>query len=363
MINSYEIDFHPVGEASQSGDALTARITVGGLTEVLAVDGGTSKSGEAVVSAISSYYGTSTIDRVILTHPDDDHSSGLRALLEQCEVGELWMHRPWLYAEDIVTRFKHGWTVQGLRQELRKSFPIVAELEELALQKDIPIFEPFAGAQIGVFTVVSPSRDFYLELLPNMSRTPEPVDHAKLNGLRQASFGGIFSAIKDVVFGVFESWHTETLDEIGETSASNESSVVLYGEVDDKKILLTGDSGQLALHKAANYCDAAQLALRQFELVSMPHHGSRRNVGPDILDRLIGPRLPEGGSKDTIAVVSAAKDDEHHPKRVVMNAFKRRGCFTAKTEGNGVLVRYNVDMRSGFSSLPEIPIFSEVEDK
>lgn len=363
MSNNYEIDFHPVGEGARSGEAITARIAIDGRSEVYVVDGGTMQSGESVVTAINQYYGTTNIDRMVLTHPDDDHSSGLRYILENCDVRELWMHRPWLYADELVSRFKYAWTEQGLRQKLREGFPIVAELEEIALRKGVQIHDPFAGSQIGVFTVLSPTRDFYLDLLPNMSRTPEPADHAVIDDLRQSSAAGFFGAIKNVVFGVFESWDIETLDNAGETSASNESSVVLFGQVDEKRILLTADAGQLALERATSLCEQAGVPLQQFSVVSMPHHGSRRNIGPALLDRIIGPRLSNGNSNGTIAVASAAKDDEHHPKRVVMNAFKRRGCETATTEGVGILTRYNVDMRAGFSAIKEIPIFSDVESQ
>lgn len=361
MANSYEIDFHPVGDASRSGDAISAKISVGNQWETVVIDGGTRDSGEALVQAIAKNYGTHVVNRVVLTHADDDHSSGLRAVLEQCEVHQLWMHRPWLYAEELVSRFKYGWTVQGLAQELRKSFPIVVELEEIAIKKNVPIYDPFAGAQIGIFTVLSPTKEFYLDLLPNMSRTPEPADHAKMAGLRIQSFAGMLAGVKNAVLGVFESWGIETLDDGGETSASNESSVVLYGALDHKKVLLASDAGQKALSNAADLCNVIGLHLRQFDMVSMPHHGSRRNIGPTLLNRIVGPILAQGADSGTIAVASAAKDDEHHPKRVVMNAFKRRGCLTAKTEGEGIMIKYNVDSRPGYGPLPDIPIYSDVE--
>ena len=53
MSNSYEIDFHPVGDASRSGDAISAKISVGNQWETVVIDGGTKDSGEALVHAIA----------------------------------------------------------------------------------------------------------------------------------------------------------------------------------------------------------------------------------------------------------------------------------------------------------------------
>ena len=167
---------------------------------------------------------------------------------------------------------------------------------------------------------------------------------------------------QNVIFSVSEYWGVETLDDKGETSASNESSVVLYGQIDGKKVLFSGDAGQQALERSADFCDANFLPLQQFRLLSVPHHGSRRNVGPTILDRLIGPKLLEGNEATSSAVVSASKDDEHHPKRVVLNALKRRGLAVATTEGVNIRHAHNAGDRQGFSIVPPLPFYNDVEE-
>lgn len=67
-------------------------------------------------------------------------------------------------------------------------------------------------------------------------------------------------------------------------------------------------------------------------MVQVPHHGSRRNVGPPLLHRLLGPALQYEQSLK-IAVASVPKDDAKHPRRIVLNAFKRRGAPVVKTCG------------------------------
>ena len=53
------------------------------------------------------------------------------------------------------------------------------------------------------------------------------------------------SLFSEAASWVAETLNIETLDENGETSAQNESSVVLYGNFGGHGLLLTGDSGRL----------------------------------------------------------------------------------------------------------------------
>ena len=110
---SLEIDFLPVGEESKSGDAIAMRF---GLYEnqqwsnqtIIIIDGGNSDSGNALVKHVKEIYKSTKVDRVILTHPDGDHASGLRNVVEELEVGKIWMHRPWHYWADLKDSIVDG---------------------------------------------------------------------------------------------------------------------------------------------------------------------------------------------------------------------------------------------------------------
>lgn len=71
------------------------------------------------------------------------------------------------------------------------------------------------------------------------------------------------------------------------TSADNESSTILYATIKNKGILLTGDAGIKALDKAYNYKPQIADNLR---FIQVPHHGSKRNVSPSVLDNILGER-------------------------------------------------------------------------
>ena len=108
----YEIDFLPVGNGEKSGDAIALRFgNLRGSREeqtVVVVDGGFKDSGEKLINHIKTYYDTDRVDIVVSTHPDDDHTNGLIVVLEELDVGCLWMHLPWNHTDDINRMFKDG---------------------------------------------------------------------------------------------------------------------------------------------------------------------------------------------------------------------------------------------------------------
>ena len=84
-------------------------------------------------------------------------------------------------------------------------------------------------------------------------------------------------------------------------------------------------------------------------MIQIPHHGSWRNVSPDVLDNMIGFIDKSNNSNITVtAVVSCAEDHDHkHPNKRVLNAFIHRGCKCYKVKGN-LFFRYGMPMRPGY---------------
>lgn len=346
-----EIDILAVGDGARSGDAIAIRYWTALFGyRVMIVDGGTKDSGERLVQHVQAIYGTNRVDDVVNTHPDGDHSSGLSVVIEQLQVGRLWMHRPWNYAENIRHLFHDGRiTDDSLEQRYREALQSAHELEAAALTRQIPISEPYQGAQIGPFTVLSPEANWYVgQLVPNFRGAPELKQELALDAMLK----GIVDTAKTAMKWVLETLDYETLTETGETSAQNESSVVMCGNFDGQKVLITGDAGLEALARAYVYATSIGLRLDDLWMLQVPHHGSRNNVTPSLLNVI----------KGKYAIASAAAKDELHPRRVVTNALRRRGAKVYGT--NGVSLRLHVGMgdRSGWDTpAVEIPFYGEVE--
>ncbi|MCK5022066.1 MAG: hypothetical protein KAR54_02360 [Candidatus Pacebacteria bacterium] len=363
-----ELDFLPIGEKTQCGDALI--LSYGNLKgqryeySIVVVDSGFQENGDHIVDHIKNTYDTDVVDLLISTHPDQDHSGGIPIVLEKLDVKKIWMHKPWDHTENIAKLFTNpSVTDQGVKKEINKSLSTVKEVEKIAKRKGIPIIEPFTGLkdESGCLVVLGPDEKFYKEeLIPNFRCTPESKDDSIVETIKD-KLGEISESIKDYVD---EKWDLETLDDSGETTAENNSSTILLLNINDNHILLTSDAGQPALTRVVNLLDSEEYDYSKIKLIQVPHHGSHRNISPDLLDKLIGPKLDiETDIATKITVVSIARElDDKHPSKKVMNAFKRRGGPVHAT--NGGLKYYgigDVPRQNEYPSSKSLPFFYKVE--
>lgn len=255
-----ELDFLPVGEKTQSGDAIILRY--GNLLgerddySVVVIDAGFSETGDKAVEHIKEVYKTDIVDLVISTHPDNDHSGGIPTILENFQVNKIWMHKPWDHTDNISKLFKDSRiTDHGIENKIEKSLITVKKIEEIAEEKGIDIVEPFAGKKDdrGGLIVLGPHIDFYKnELIPNFKCTPEAKEETLFEKTKE-KIGEFGDAIKEMIE---ETWHIETLDNSGTTSAENNSSAIILLNTGVEHILFTADAGQPALERVIGLLDS-----------------------------------------------------------------------------------------------------------
>jgi len=353
-----EVDFLSVGEESKSGDALLLRY--GDLhghrddQTVVVVDGGFSDDGKRVIDHMAIYYETDRADIVISTHPDGDHINGLKTVVENIQVDELWMHLPDEHSARVAEARASGFRLGYFSESVTMSLEASATLEEIARRRGIPIVEPFVGHSTGdgVITVLGPSLAFYEEQLENLRQ---------VSGLA-AALSVLESLAKSSRTFLSEDWWTEHLTDEGETSASNNTSVITLLDTGGFRALLTGDAGIPALSNAAVELVKHEIFPGDLVLVQVPHHGSRRSVGPTILNSLLGeiasPDLPSG----TAVVSCARKGVPKHPSRQVSNAFLRRGYPVVATQGRSIWYQNDAPERAEYGPVEPLELFGEVED-
>lgn len=366
-----QIDFLPVGTNSKSGDAIALRYGnlrgTRGEQVVVVIDGGFKDTGAALVEHVREHYGTDRVDIAISTHPDQDHISGLSVVMESLTVGELWMHCPWDHegrvAGCMFTKSGSGRIVlskampEGLG-DLERSLQGAGDLYDLARSRGIPVYEPFAGrtSPDGVLMVLGPSQDYYEELLAQIESGAEQ----KSSLVRFAD--DAFDLLREAVQWIAESFHIETLDDSGEVSPQNSSSAVVLFKQGTDQALFTADAGIEALTRVADFADEIGVDLQGCNFVQVPHHGSKRNVGPTILDRIIGPPLASDQQRKAAFVSVAVDGAPKHPAKKVTNAFRRRGAFVHATQGVAKLHYKDAPPRPGWGPSEPLPLYVEVEE-
>jgi beta-lactamase superfamily II metal-dependent hydrolase len=349
-IVAYEIEFLPVGDGSKGGDAIALRY--GNLSgsradqTVMVVDGGYTDDGEALVEHIKRYYGTSKVDLVVSTHPDQDHITGLKVVLEELEVSTLLMHQPWNHSQRVSAARKTAFRSQGLVERVEKSLEAASELEAIATRKGVRIVEPFRGVKTtsGALRILGPSREYYEELMAAEVQAPPTA----------AKSGAVSLLAEDL--------KTETLRDDGETTPTNNSSAICLLTIDGKQLLLTGDAGIPALEQAMAVLEGEGFQPGSLRFVQVPHHGSRRNVGPSILDRMLGPKRQTARQNSAFASVPKKNPEHKFPAKKVTNAFYRRAYNVYVTQGNTIRHHYNAPEREGWTTLTPLTFYEKVEE-
>ncbi len=358
----FEVDFLPVGDADKSGDAICLRWgydlenRYGHRRQyVCVIDGGFVDTGDAIVSHLKTYYETSHVNLMINTHPHKDHLGGLQKVIEQCTIGQLAMHLPWKHRE-LATYFDDGRvTNMSIKRCLKEKLGNAIQLVETARNKGFEVFECFApssGKQlcgVNVF-VLGPSQDYYHTLLPDFTSTPTDAN-------------GCGERVDFMDYEVPDECCPLTND--GETSAENNSSIILAFQLPEGEIvLLTGDAGIHALNHAVREAERLRLDLKQkIVFFQMPHHGSIQNLGPSVLDRILGDSKEASAREKAVAYASVCMHPKvGHPAKHVTNAIQARNCNCFSTKGRPIRKFFgHVPMRSGWTSLTPIPYYPTVE--
>jgi beta-lactamase superfamily II metal-dependent hydrolase len=352
MADYYEIDFRQV-HTSKSGDAIAIRYQIGNQWTVHLVDGGYTSTSPDVAKFIRDTYGTKFINHVVVTHPDRDHAEGLAPILEEFDVGVLWMLCPWHYADYLLQFFPRYKSAINLAARLQEVYPYIHDLEKIAARRGIEIKAPFQGEHIGAFTVLAPSPVRYFQLVIESEKTPAEAPGGILSGLMQVA--------ATVARFAKAGWGSEKFSPEA-TSVENEMSVIQYAALCGDTILLTGDAGRDGLTEAGGYAvkNGFPVPVKKFQA---PHHGGRRNLSSELLDFWVGPKLPAippDGQEKFTAAISSAKEDTAHPRKAVLRGLRHRGAFILTTEDNHCVIQKN-STRS-FTTAKNVPYPDEQEE-
>ncbi|MGP3790550.1 hypothetical protein [Pseudomonas sp. B392_1p] len=179
----------------------------------------------------------------------------------------------------------------------------------------------------------------------------------------ESAIEAVFDFGRKAIQFIAGAWDIEYLPDSVTTSAENESSAILFGVNGGRGYLLIGDAGVESLKAAAEFATGQGIHLPSaVHFVQIPHHGGRHNVSTDALNVIVGEPVPESHSLQRTAYVSASKKAPTHPKRVVTNAFIRRGFQIGQTKGLAICHYHNMPAREGYGAMTFVPFHYEVEE-
>jgi len=334
----YEIDFLPVGDKGQSGDAIALRFSRsdGAGNAVMVIDAGFQSNGDALVAHIDRYYETDQVDVAVLTHPDGDHIGGMGRVIENLDVAMLCLHRIGDRGGDSLP-----------------AADAVQELIELAESRGTTVVEPFTGSYTlgGAVTFLGPDEAWYEQLVK------EQVAEAPEMALRKARGPG---ALRTLGQRVLAALPVEVpFDDDGGTNPRNNSSIITLIQVDGQRLLFTGDAGVPALESAWEWLVRTTGDSSPPSFIQIPHAGSRHNGSTGVLNLILG---AAGQSVLRHALVSVASESKKHPSPRIENAYMRRGCAVYETRGKTIWTPDSGAPDRGWPSATALQPMDESED-
>lgn len=358
MDSNYEVDF--IGnKSSGDADAIALRWKDEyGDYHICVYDCGTEGQADDMIDLLNKYYfdgideDSKVIDAVVISHPDVDHINGIKKILENFSVNKLYANIPWEYVDELVQRSENYNSSDYLTSKLKKKYSKLAEIVDYAEENAITIYNALQGTIVcDELEILAPSEEEYIDHILNSGKNPlKPVTESFSKGEK-------FNT---------DSWNTDNLLEVAETTEENETSVVLYGlrNASDNYFLLVGDAGVHDLESAFDYAEYEAINIKNdVKFYQVPHHGGRHNLDTDTMNRLVGDITKRGVESDKTAFISVGKGSDH-PRQCIVNAFKRRGVKVYKTKGN-TIHHFAGDMpdREGWVTLTQLDFKEEYEDK
>ncbi|MBV8227000.1 MAG: MBL fold metallo-hydrolase [Verrucomicrobia bacterium] len=285
------------------------------------IDGGNSSDSQKVLDFLHRL-GAGYLHHIVCSHPHDDHAAGLIGLVNsnQIDFGEAWLHMPQNHINFSALQWALSSTcTRMVRKIIEDSLATQRELEYAIRRRNKIIRELFYGQKIGFMVVCGPTEQFYEEQLAQFADLETLVELEEALLQYQSR---IDREEYQQRYGIFAPTYLATEDiGLGEapTEPENETSTVLGFSYNGHTYLLTADAGVQALTQVRNFFNLQELAWMQ-----IPHHGSRRNVNEDLIQYF----------KPKVAYVSAAGNNKH-PRRKVVNAFKKTGTQVYSTHYQG----------------------------
>lgn len=323
------IDFIHVGD----GDAIIVWAREANVKDVVFfIDGGDAGNGQKIVDHFAKYIEPHLLPKKTIgfvnSHPHADHINGLLEVIELLndKIRFAIYNDP---VECITAEHRENIKKAYLANEdddithLYEEFEQIEKLNEFCEKNNVERYKAFAGANVllgGTFEILSPSEDFYVNLVQHFS----DIEFLKAVDFKKPKLAAKYPLPDELV-------PCKIVDEVNDTSPENlTSTVIQLTDGAGNKYILTADAGV----DAFDYMEAEGFTAENVVLVQLPHHGSRRNISSEWITKF-NPNF----------YVASAAGNEKHPRLALINCIKRNlgDCKVYSTHIDGGALSYCTD--------------------
>lgn len=329
-----EVDFLPASSENKSGDSILIRTgffdykyPILNDQTIILIDSGYQECANTISNHLKKVYCTKIIDYVFITHPDEDHLSGLKELLIKNEITikQVYIHDPWKYAKMVFEKSDDGRrTFNSVKNRMEKGFPLLSEVYNLLDKRKISYGEIFSDK------IVPLDKDYYIDILGPSQLFYEKLIFEYIESLNSASYSqqDVYQKRQSNAFLVKKYFVDNPC-----TSQKNESSMILLLAKKGNKeplCLFSGDAGVRAYLGAICNISQYHIPIKNIPYVQLPHHGSIKNVQKWFFNIF----------RNSSFIVSASSGEvKKHPSPLLINyiCLKMNRSVYQATESNGLL--------------------------
>lgn len=317
----FSIDMLSIGDA----DAIIFWVKRQGKDYIIFLDGGKPGDGKVIIGHFKTYIEPHLTNPpnifVINSHPHRDHIGGLPEIIKffGSRISKVYFNNPLSYINTIqrnlITEY-YNKKRESKISDLYESLKDVDNFNQLLSKYGLVPLKLFSDTILDhdIFKVIGPSKAFYIQKVQFFT---DITSLENMNLLRRP----------EEEINIIEEGQNpcKILDEKNDTSAENlTSTIIQLTDSGNRRYLFTADSGVDSFESAV----ANDINMENFHIVQMPHHGSRRNINTNWINKL-NPKQ----------YWISAEGNDKHPRKAVITCIKKNltDCKIYSTHKSGNL--------------------------
>lgn len=220
------------------------------------------------------------IDLLVVTHIDNDHIGGIEKLFEvndsKINIKKVYFNSGAFLGDSEIEDRKRLIKEATGNKSYKQGINLEKKLQDLNIWDKEPITNNTKDLKLGPINikVLAPFKENIEALNKDWDKEAERMEKEKAG--KKAGVKETYEDIKTLL------GKTEEI----ETTITNESSIVLLIEVDEKKILFTGDTSSANLLRSLKELEYSKDNPIKLDLFKLPHHGSKKNLSKELVEMI-----------------------------------------------------------------------------